>query len=609
MTMKILFNGSVLVKPGGATRVDASLFTSAGLSGVGVVGLVGEADGGQPGVVQIFTSPELMRKTFRSGALADAAALAFQPGNDPRVPGGASAVVCVKANSTAAQGTYTFQSAGSINAMVVTARDYGVHTNKITVQISDSSGGKVLQTVFQDGTKTSTETSAVVGSVPEFTIQYTGAGTACTLTTSSTQLTTTATGAAADSLTLSYASYPLLSDLIAAIQATGVYSVVAGGVAAFPVVGNPTPPASTSYAFNPMNLDYVTAVDVKTTATGVYAKLFRCIDWFNSNSVLVSAARAVTGVVAPTATARAIPLAGGLRGVSSNTDWQNGFNALGGQVVNEVVPLISADLTGQGFGSTATFASVVAMSDAHAAFYSSTAGKSERQNYVGMAGTKAALLAQAGILNSPHTLISNMKVTVLDSTNTLRQLDEWGFAVITAGMRAGSDQGEPLTWKYIRASDISNDASWTPLNDGSDLILGGVYYAEKIPNKGIRIGKCITTYTRQDNDAYTEESVVMGWKNVAYQLRTHLENLFIGRKVSITNLTSVRSQAEAKLSQLRAAGQIVDSVVSGTRIPAYRNLEVSAYLDQCTVSVVVSPVSGINFMLNNIFLVPAQISA
>lgn len=608
MTMRVLFNGAVLVKPGGATKVDASLFTSAGLSGVGILGVVGEADGGAPGSValQVFTSPELMRKYFRSGPLADAAALAFQPGNDPRVPGGAQAVVCYKTNATAAQATKTFQSAGSVNAMVVTAIDYGVHTNKLYFQISDSGGGKVLQVTFVDGLKTTVETSPVVGSVAEMTIQYTGAAASCTITTTATTMTLTATAVPADSFTFTYADYSSLSDIIAALQATGVYSVTAGFTATFPVVGNPTPAASPAYSFNPVNLDYVATVDVKTSAYPVMAKLFRCVDWVNKNSGLVTATRHANGVVAPTATTGKVLLTGGAKGSSTNTNFQNGFTALKSVRVNEVVPLISADLTSP---STATFASVAAQADAHNAYMSSTAGKSERQGYIGMAGTKSALLAQAAALNSPHSLLMGQKLTVLDSTNTLRVLDEWALAVVVAGMRAGSDLGEPLTWKYIRANDVSNDASWNAFDDGADLILGGVMYVEKVPQKGIRIGKCITTYTQQDNDAYTEESVVMGWKNVAYDLRQHLEGLFIGRKVSVSNLSGVRSAAEAKLAQMKAAGQIVDSIINGVRIPAYRNLEVSGTLDQVTVNVMVSPVEGINFILNNLFLVPAQITA
>lgn len=798
MTMRILFNGSVLVKPGGASRVDASLFASAGLAGVGVVALIGEADGGEPNSVQIFTTPEKARKAFRSGPLAKAAALAFQPANDPRIPGGAAQLVCVKVNQSL-QAAKTFQGTGTANAivaagvagpynlepgqtvvvsvnagpdqtatftataalkpgagavaatgagnivltvnggevqtipisgglttpeqvaqeinntlrdatalvngtavdirsdrrgttaavnitsvtatgttvstgsaagtgnvsnidevsateagavivaavtgisssgdplqlinnqvgsgsiqvkntstalafgfdnlvhtaaapvnvMVVTSLDYGVHTNKISFQVTDSGGGKILEVVFEDGTKKTTETSPVLGAAAELSVQYTGDASTAVMTISATQLTTTLAGDQTDgtvNLTVPFSTYTTLQEVINYINAQPGYVATA-------ITTNP-------FTFVPSDLDYVTAVSIKPTAYSAFAKLFRCIEWVNQNSSLVSAERVSGGPTAPLQTTGKVLLLGGARGVSTNTNWQNAFDALGQVRVNEVVPLISQDLASLGQGSTATFASVAAQADAHVAFFSSTKGKNEREAYVGMKGTKSQFLAQAGVLNSIHTVLSSQQPTVLNEFATLELMPEWAFAVLQAGMRAGAELGEPLTWKYLRVNDMTQDASWNPQDDGEDLILGGCLIAEKVPNRGVRIVKGITTYTREDNDAYTEESIVMGWKNVAFELRTHLEDLFTGRKVSPQNISAVKSQADAKLSQLRAAGQIVDSVYAdGSRDLAYRELEVSAANDTVTLSVVVSPVSGINFILNNIFLVPAQISA
>jgi hypothetical protein len=806
MTTRVLFNGSVLVKPGGASRVDASLFASAGLAGQGVVAIVGEADGGEPDTVQIFSTPELARRAFRAGPLAKAAKLAFQPMNDARIPGGASALVCVKTNQST-RSALTLQGAGTANAQVIaanvapynlepgqtvvvsvnggadltatftataaqrdaggagpysnlvngdvlsvitdsgngglvqdltitglstrtaaevaailnplvrggyfvdnagtlrfvsdtrgtaasvqvtggtanasnklnfpttvvngtgnvaridavtateaatvidaavagisvsgnpviltndtagsgslqvragttalafgfpqtvfsattpvnvitfTSKDHGVHTNKLSVRVSDSGGGKVIEVAFDDAAKRTVETSNVLGATAEFTVQYTGNGSTAVMTITETQITTTISGQSDGStnLTIPFDTYRTLQEVISFINAQTGYVATA-------VTSNP-------FTFNPANLDLVSAVSIRPTAYSAFARLFRCVEWVNDNSALVTAARVALGPTAPLATTIARFLAGGTRGTSTNTDWQDALDALGAVRVNAVAPLISENLANLGQGSTATFASVAAQVDAHAAFFSSTAGKSERQAYVGMKGTKSAVLAQAGVLNSFNTCLSAQRVTALNEANTLEELPEWAFAVMQAGGRAGAEPGEPLTFKFLRATAITQDASWNPLDDGNDMILGGVLYAESTP-RGIRIVKGITTFTREDNNAYTEESVVMGWKNVAYELRTHLEVLFTGRKVSPQNLTSVRSEAIAKLSQLRAAGQIVDSVFpDGSRELAYRELEVSASLDIVNLSVVVSPVNGINFILNNIFLVPAQISA
>lgn len=825
MSMRVLFNGTVLVRPGGASKVDASAMANAGLGGVGVVGLIGEADAGEPDSINIFTDPDKAYAYFKSGPLADMARVAFSPANDSRVPAGAQRLVCVKTNQSVGankkllgigvgSGTVTATKAGpynlepaqalkvaidgggpvtvtftaaaatkagasatypgtptgktllikvdngelqtyvatagatsaiaraaeinaqirglsavvnatevdlvsdtrgtnskveivaggtgntefgqatgvasgtgnvadidavtaleaiglintavgatavaagdpvtltsatsgiassvqfsdptpainasdfgfdyaahtgsaSVGCMLLTAKEYGVHTNKISVRLATSGGGKIIYLSYQDGLIQKSETSPVLGGVGEFTVNYGGLSATAVLAVTGTQLTVTLTGGSGGNhlqsdgskdLVVPFSTYSKLIDVINYINQQTGYVAAA-------ITSNP-------YTFVSSNLDYTNNISCKAADSPLYATLFRLIDWINSNSALVTAARIQNGPNAPSAVGpvalgtdtgsvtledgTVVTLAAGAKGISANSDFQNALDTLGTIRVNEVVPLISQDLTAP---STATFASVAAATDEHASFYSSTKGKSERQAYIGMKGTKSQVLGQAGLLNSLHTCLSSQKITVLDSTSTLVQQPEYAFAVAQAGMRAGSELGEPLTWKYLRAYGLSQDASWNPTDDGDDMILGGVLIAESVPNAGFRIVKAITTYTRQDNDAYTEESIVMGWKNVAYELRKHLEELFTGRRLSIGNVNSLKSEAEAKLNQLRDSGQIVDSIMpDGSVVKAFRDQKVEAVRDVVTYSVTVSPVSGINFILNNIFLVPAQIN-
>jgi hypothetical protein len=146
MTQKVLFNGAVLVKPGGSSRVDASLFGSAGVRGVGVVALIGEADGGEPNSVQIFSTPELARKAFRSGPLAQAANIAFKPANDARIQGGAAQIVCVKTNQST-QASKTLQGTGTAYAVVsaVNPGPYNLESGQ-TLVVSVNGGGDLTAT-------------------------------------------------------------------------------------------------------------------------------------------------------------------------------------------------------------------------------------------------------------------------------------------------------------------------------------------------------------------------------------------------------------------------------------------------------------------------------
>jgi hypothetical protein len=813
MSRMVLFNGAVLVRAGGATKVDASAFQNLGLGGVGNVGLVGEADGGEPGVVQLFRTPQKMVEAFRSGALADAADLVFRPMNDTRVPGGASVVMACKVNQ-ATQSQKTLLKSTN-NVMVIRSIDYGAHTLKVSVEVSTSGVGKIIEFIFEDGVNRFTETSPVLGSVAEFTVHYTGAGSAATMTITDTQITTSVTGGpGGEDLTIPFSTYRTLNEIINYINTTtgGVYSAVA-------VTSNP-------FTFKGEDLDRVATVNIKTGVTSFYAKLYRIIEWVSSNSSLVTATRspatsgaatsgsvtgtgvapfnlepgqtlivavdgggaatatftaavatlagsggtfatmasetfqvqfeshdvqtitlgteatieaavatidaqllhgravlngtqvdllsdvrgtasrvrtssvaagitaklgianagdvsgtgnvadidmvshaeaklvietAVTGLtytdvgtnpkltsnhapgtgsiiqvtggtaqttfgfdsLAHAGTAAGSPdgagapddygpgfLTGGTRGTSTNTNWQDGLDLLGKVRINELTPLISQDLANEGYGSTATFASVTAAVDSHAAYYSSTKGKSERQAYVGMKGNKTQVLAQAGVLQSPHTVLTTQKITRADHTGSLVEFQEWGLAVIMSGGRAGSIMGEPLVYKNIRASGLSQDTSWNPDDDGDDMILGGVTFAFAPPNQGYKFDRVITTYTKTDNDAYVEESVVMGWKNVAYELRTQLENIFTGVRGLPATIRSIQDAAERILETFRQEGQIADSTLDdGTSLRAYRELDVSLDGDVAKLNVIISPVSGINFQLSTLFLVPARVAA
>lgn len=598
MTRQVLFNGAVLVRAGGATKVDLSAFQSIGIAGVGVVALVGEADEGEPNVVKLFRDARAMVDEYGSGALADAADLAFSPMNDVRVPGGASSVLAVKTNA-GTRATKTLVDGSSNDVLVLTARKWGVDTNKISAQVATSGTGKTIEFIFKKGVQDPvTETSPALGSDAEFTIQYTGDATTGTITTTATSITTTLAGDQTDgsqNLTINFSDYPTLADIIDFINGQTGYTAVA-------VTNNP-------FAFLGANLDFVSAVDIKTAVTDIKAQLWRMIEWVNNNSELVSGARATgagNGEVAPADVGPEL-FTGGTRGTSDDTAWTNAFNLLKAVRANQVVPLASEDLTNEGNGSTATIASIVSTADSHAALMSSTSGRSERQAFIGYKGNLTAVLAQAGALQSPHTVLTAQRISRPNAAGSVVEFPEWGLAVMAAGGRAGSVLGEPLTWKGIRCSAITQDSSWSPSNNGADLILGGVTFA--FQDNGFKFDRVVTTYTKTDNDALVEESIVQGWKVVSYDLRTGVEAIFTGTKARQATREDILSVVQELLEGFRQEEQIVDSVLAdGSTLKAYRELAVTLTKDQARLSAIISPVAGINFTLNTLFVVPAVIS-
>lgn len=103
MTRSITYNGQTQYKPGAITKINAKALAPIGLNTNGIVALIGEADGGAPGAtggVVTMDDPVLAKEYFRSGDLADAVRLAFDPSNDTRIPGGAFRVLAYKVNQS-----------------------------------------------------------------------------------------------------------------------------------------------------------------------------------------------------------------------------------------------------------------------------------------------------------------------------------------------------------------------------------------------------------------------------------------------------------------------------------------------------------------------------
>ena len=161
------------------------------------------------------------------------------------------------------------------------------------------------------------------------------------------------------------------------------------------------------------------------------------------------------------------------------------------------------------------------------------------------------------------------------------------------------------------AYGVESDPSWSirDKTDVEDLILNGVMMVDDVLGKGFRIEKGITTYTRTNNDAYVAEEVVQGWKNIAYDLRSSLEDKYIGRPNNLTIVQTVPSFVIEKMTGYETEGLITPSVVAGVRTPSYRNIVVGMNGDVIDLSVTFSPVQGIYFILITLVIVPARFSA
>jgi hypothetical protein len=831
MARFITFNGITLVHPGGISRVDINALAQVLPGARGIVGLIGEADGGQPDVAVTLSDPALAKSIFTSGPLADAIRLAFESGKDPRIPGGASRVVAIKTNQST-QSTITVEgrlglgTAGE-NQMILTSVSYGavqpwfaieadllapdryqmtINEDPITEVISDVGGrplfglelnGPEEEIVHYRGTATGTAlnvftildtavpatlladmyvriisssaplivgevrritaftpatditvsdteiasgfaaivpintvyevyshrvftvplTAVTNGANPTLTLNDTNVagnavkesaagiaanrfdglmvrvvsgagqgqlrsiasaalvgapGTAIVLTLEavpfdaafvpvaadqvalidmlattatitgtagqSTQLQTTVTWgtsvnavpAPAVDQTIVLNAIKTLADLATEINATvavatqptagSIYNAFVGPGRSPLVIGN-------TFDFDNLNaavdlrMDYTTGVQQTTKRSSLMDDLQSLIDAINSYSGIITAVRSTTVGATPAltgagatelfSTAAPLFLAGGARGIASNTNYQDAFNELLNHRVNTVVPLISRDASNEPFGSTATINAVIAQCISHLGTAAGP-GRSERNAYMGVDVTGVTanqqLATLLSIVSANATFRAHMNFQRndnLDVDGNLITYPEWGMSVLAAGMQAGSPVGEPLTFKFIKTSGITNPTGIDPQDrtTSDQLKFGGVMFSEFIVGQGNRWVHHTTMWLADDNLANTDGNVREVLDHCSYEWRRLIEDRFTGTKGTPRSVASAKSYTEEIFEGFRQDDIIVDSQDpdTGALVRAYTPPKITLTGDILALQIGIFPVIGINFETLEIF--------
>lgn len=430
---------------------------------------------------------------------------------------------------------------------------------------------------------------------------------------------TAITGVSGDNLSITIPAGMTIRQLAAAINANPNY------VATIPPAINGDTALATAFDFGSstsINLQF--SFSGTTSTLGFRQDLQEIVSWINSTSAYLTAARytedALDGADGltfdyPSTTGDPSPFAfqlyGGTRGISSNSDFQDGFDRMLLRVVDEVVPLIDQDLINEGFSSTATWEAVSAQLVDHVTAARGAAGL-ERGGWLGFRGNKTQIIQAANNVNDADIALVAQSPTVVGATGDLVLKGPRELAVMGASMRLGVNEiGEPLTNKYLRASALTQDSSWNPssVTDSGDFIQNGVMFAEVIPGQGTKWVRDMTTWVKDDNLAFSEGSVRDVVRYVAYNLRKTIESRFTGRKATPATIASVKDTAASLLETFRTANIIVDSTdpATGATIRAYYNLKVFSTGDIIRLNVGIFPVPGINFELIDIYLsLPTQ---
>lgn len=154
MASAIFFAGRRINIPGAYSEIDASELAELAPGAVGIVALLGEAEGGKPLTVETefadMTRPEQSLKRYRSGDLRVASQFCFAPSTDPAIPGGAQRIVAVKVNPSMQSSAQLVDDNNNAAADLLT-KDWGLFTSQVNIDVqSGTTEGKRYIVTFED---------------------------------------------------------------------------------------------------------------------------------------------------------------------------------------------------------------------------------------------------------------------------------------------------------------------------------------------------------------------------------------------------------------------------------------------------------------------------
>lgn len=575
-----VFQGVELVIPDAYSDLDLDALLTPTSGGVGIVALIGESDGGKPGIT-VFPGgapTSVVKNALKSGPGANGSRLALRSGSDDLVRNGASTVLFAKTNNS----TQGAAAIGSPTKLTLVSKQYGVFVNAYTASIVSMSGGAIL-TVRENSPAANSivESSPLVGNTPYFSVAFAG----------------TATPAVGS---LHYVSGVLRYVTTLTSPGTGEVSlsIDCTGLTVNQLVNminqNPGYTATVLNQFGQVlvsSLDLVvTPASLLTAGQSYFAGIYELTNWAASTSQLVTVTRtagdAGDKVPAPFPASGVVTFTGGTRGTTANSDVQNMLNALLALRVNIVVPLFSSDSQD---GSTVTIAAVNAQVKDHVDARSSLLGRSEAQAYVSVKGNKTVFEAMAASMGDMLVAVTSQAISDLDIDGNIITYDEWGFAVVCAQTQAGSAIGTPLENRIIPVQGISNDVSWSFITDGPELIKKGTLYAIVDENNEIRIKGGYTSWLGDSNNARIYIETVESLLIFSFNHRQFMKQKFLGKSVFTTG------DILAAISESQGAERDTTKSIKG--FDSTQTKLVSTTAGRLEYNLAVIPWEGIRFIL------------
>jgi hypothetical protein len=515
-------------------------------------------------------------QTFGAGDVLGMSASANTTGTVTIRLSGGGATILVSVGGTSVDAAVQKRSMFVGNAKLSLVAD-GATTKDVLLYGLSASGGAQIEKVTLTGA-VAKETTNTWSRIDTIVLGDLEAGKAVTIT-----------GTAAQT-TSAQATLQQVNDYFNARRVAGVAS------AAYGYSGFTFTLSTTQTTLSPTLLDVTSASpgaqSIQITPLGFSAILNAVVSTLNANSPTVKATRGTTGL--PPVVVNTF-LSGGEEGSASSAEYTAALELLKSIDVSTIVPL-----TGD--------PAIHKLVNDHCV-YMAGQGKSERDGVVGLVHltgssptvpyappTKTQIKDQAIALNSRHLRACGQSVSMFNTAGTLTVFPSYYQAVLVAAMQAGSPVGTSLTRKTMNAVSISEDSTWSPMNDSNELIGYGLWFAES-HRTGIRCVRNITTYLTSNNVAFVEASVNEAANFAVFNFRNELEKL-VGKKGFSGTVNAGRI----------GAAQILDLLVEQGTLVQWRSLQLELNVDTLAVSVEIAPVIPINFVTATVHLVTLPIS-
>lgn len=412
--------------------------------------------------------------------------------------------------------------AATYSPMDVDAWDWGLHGNQVKLKLADGTNqGKMLTVQFMS------ETAYVADDVykASILIQYTGSEASCVLSITDSNL-FTITPAHTQEITVDFASFKTVQDVVNYINDQPGYSATLSALV-------PTDPSD--------ELDWVTALDIKSSAVTLQSTVQALIDALNACPWCMGAQYDVTqvGRVLPDNITTWSYFTGGTDGAYTSSEWATSLEYLETQDI-------------QFIGSSSTDAAIHALIRTHVEKMNSVTGKSERQAILGGASgeTIAQVIARAQAINSAAVCLAYPEFQDWNADES--EVIWWApayYACKLVGLATCLAINEPLTNKQLSVLGLKSIKT----TDLEKLIQGGVCAAYKNPLGQFVNLRQITTF-QGDLLQKNEFSMMREALFINRDLRNTLEQSFIGRAMTNSLLTDVDATVNLKLAQYAALG-------------------------------------------------------